>query len=140
MFNDVMLNAFWDVQIWLIWLNISHGTFYKIFWYDQNCNIPRNACVAFACLTNRQMDRHWTKWFLCVAMLYHTVQPNRTLYRIHHIRDRQPEGLLRIKFVIYGTPFQHIFNYLKISSIIWGYILYLQIFEDIFNSYKYIFK
>ena len=25
--------------------------------------------------------------------------------RIHHISDRQREGLLRIKFVIYGTPF-----------------------------------
>ena len=71
---------------------------------------------------------------------YHTVQPNRTHYRIHHISDRQREGLLRIIFVIYGTPFQHIFNYLKISSIIWRYILYLQIFEDIFNSYEFIFK
>ena len=48
----------------------------------------------------------------------HTVQPNRTLYRIHHISDRQREGLLRIKFDIYGAPFQHIFKYLKISSII----------------------
>ena len=70
----------------------------------------------------------------------HTVQPNRTLYRIHHISDTQRGGLLRIKCVIYGTPFQHIFNYLKISSIIWRYILYLQIFEDIFNSYEFIFK
>ena len=25
--------------------------------------------------------------------------------RIHHISDKQREGLLRIKFVIYGTPF-----------------------------------
>ena len=77
-----------------------------------------------------------------MAQISHHIQPNRTLYRIHHISDRQREGLLRIKFVIYGTPFQHnyiqlfeeILNYLKI------YILYLQIFEDIFNSYEYIFK
>ena len=77
---------------------------------------------------------------LNIPVIAHTVQPNRTLYRIHHISDRQWEGLLRTKFVMYGTPFQHIFNYLKISSIIWRYILYLQIFEDIFNSYEYIFK
>ena len=55
----------------------------------------------------------------CISMKqYHTVQPNRTLYRIHNISDRQREGLLRIKCVIYETPFQHKFNYLKISSII----------------------
>ena len=30
--------------------------------------------------------------------------------RIRHIRDGQREGLLRIRCVIYGTLFQHIFN------------------------------
>ena len=29
---------------------------------------------------------------------------------------------------------------LNIYSIIWRYILYLQMFEDIFNSLRYIFK
>ena len=47
----------------------------------------------------------------------HTVKPNRTLYRIHHISDRQREGLLRIKCVIYGTPFQRIFNNEKIHIV-----------------------
>ena len=47
--------------------------------------------------------------------------------RIRHISDGQREGLHRIKFGIYGTPFLHIFN------IIW---ICIQLFADIFKYLK----
>ena len=50
------------------------------------------------------------------AAYTHTVQPNRTLYRIHHISDRQREGLLRIKCVIYGTLFRHILKQKSLAT------------------------
>ena len=127
------------------------GKMYSVEHWDKRHDRKEHFCTLPRCtLVDRQglSPSFFQPWKINVTLLIfqflsdniHTVQPNRSLYMIHHISYRQREGLLRIKFVIYGTLFQHIFNYLKISSIIWRYILYIQIFEYIFNSYEYIFK